>query len=306
MAKLNISDYLKRFIKEASAFIADLAGYTTRIVFAIVVLAIAYKLGIKLPAILHLAVENFPDIFDQKTKDFLSEDSYGGVALGGALIVSTLKGLSESLIPLWEFVENKQFQTKKFLTCFGQVFIAALGFGIAEVPIKNALIAPPIVVKIESGDTAVNDLHRNQLITFYVTFDEGLATLNEKDPQRLLIDQLTSALKDCVNDTSQQAEIKLRGFASSSGKDAENLTLAEGRAKALKTMILESANQKGLADHSLNISVDGWDNVSEMKNERIFIDRLSDNDYSRDAGRLNRRGEIQIIGAANCSRYKLR
>lgn len=238
---------------------------------------------------------------------------YGGSILGGAIVLATLKFIGEKAPVLWRYIAHNK--PEKMIELYSAVFVAVLGFSIANLSLKEIVQAnpqnipspPPSPVFLNITTPSASLANASGLPVFFITFPEGNSELKEIDAQRSLLKNIVKTLLECSkigNIHRQNIKIKTVGYASSSGTDIENMKLANQRAKWVKNylsnIIIESAINK---DH-ITIVPQLWKSFSEMRIRRIFVDenlsKTLNNRYSEQAGALNRRVEIHLLDVGGC------
>lgn len=137
-------------------------------------------------------------------------------------------------------------------------------------------------------------------------FRSGLRFVDDAST-RTILRVFAQRLAYCNRD-GVSAQVLIKGYASSSGDDAQNQALATERARFvvnyLYTIVTDSADTDaesrplpplGQTEYSAHV----WQTFAEMEKERGFADRI-DGRYSSKRGQLNRRVEIEVTDAAGC------
>ncbi len=237
---------------------------------------------------------------------------YGGPIVGGAIILATLKFLGESFPVLWNYIwHNKR---AKMLEFHSALFVAVLGVSIASLSIQEILektpsekTRPTVFLQFNTAPIHLATGNDTGLPVFFLTFPEGAANLKNGDAQRTLLDDLVQTMAECSklgNADRQNIEIETFGFASSSGTDRENRTLANQRAKWVRDYLGEAIDKQELLKEKISVLSHSWQNIAEMHSRRLFVDEKQSADsaakYSEQAGALNRRVEIHLLDVAGC------
>lgn len=120
-------------------------------------------------------------------------------------------------------------------------------------------------------------------------------------PQKNMLDNMLKGLHDCMIKNKKTAELRVIGFTSTSGSNADNLKLANDRAKSVVGYIKKKVHEE-LMKYSQWIAVypHKWSTYCEMKRNLIFKDTSHDQVYSEKAGLLNRRVEIHLMRFTEC------
>jgi hypothetical protein len=140
-------------------------------------------------------------------------------------------------------------------------------------------------------------------------FVEGLKFSGAKATEDALT-TLASRLAYC-NRGGRRAILLVQGYASSSGRDEDNLELAHARANTVRVFLEGRAAPKkdpdGTPLGSTIVQVQRWENAEEMKSLRGFQDVAVNpttgvSEYSKYRGQLNRRAEIIVENAGACTK----
>ncbi len=233
---------------------------------------------------------------------------YGGPVLGGAFILATIKFLAEKFPALWDYIsKNKSDAITRF---YSALFVAVMGFSLASLSVREIVekkSRPSVFLNFDTSSARVEMGNESGLPVIFFTFPEGKAELNAGDAQLSLLREISETLVECSklgNENRQQIEIKLVGFASSSGNDIQNLELADRRAKKIKSYLHAEFGKLQFPVEKRTILMQSWETSGEMKKRRVFMDQKrvagSFETYSQKAGALNRRVELHLLDVAGC------
>ena len=140
-------------------------------------------------------------------------------------------------------------------------------------------------------------------------FVEGLKLSGAKATEDALT-TFATRLAYCNRD-GRRVILLVRGYASSSGKDQDNLDLAHERANAVRVFLEGRATPQKDPDGTVLgktiVQVQRWQGAEEMKSLRGFEDlavnpATGSAEYSAYRGQLNRRAEIIVENAGACTK----
>lgn len=126
----------------------------------------------------------------------------------------------------------------------------------------------------------------------------GLQYSNKATPD--FLELFATRLAAC-NRAGKHVKATIKGFASSSGEDADNKALAEARAGKVAKDLTAVALKASGSETPSEFHAHSWASFDAMRSERGFEDRIGA-DYSEARGQMNRRAEIIIDDAGGCSR----
>jgi hypothetical protein len=222
-----------------------------------------------------------------------------GLALGGAALLSVLRGLFESLPTAWEFVVSGKADTLPKI--FSQVAVAALGLGFAYYAVPAAT-GKALTLNVGGSLPPFVLNESDSILTAYVTFPEKESDLQRKDqpdPQIALVNNLVDSLASCIQGPQDVVEIVVHGYASSSGTDVDNTALYKARGATVAKLITDRASADRKATQ-FKVSVIDWKSLQVMQIRRLFKDTDDRGTYLPDAAALNRRADILVRSAGSC------
>lgn len=276
-----------------------------------------------------------------RSPESLATGIYLGVAaFGGVVLVGTLKEITGALPSLTEFV--RQPSSDKLLKPVAVVFAACVGLTISLFALGRVSDPKP-TLRLTFRSPALTTLQDpgDGLPVFYVVFAEEAgheALVDASDPAvrvdplfRPALQNLVSDLSACIESDTDEVELRVRGFASSSqweeiektadrelisaklqpliderraGNLAEalNLWVAEQRANNVISLLNEARD--GLPERARRqVTVSFEPQTLEAMRSRLVFKDVSDlKGYSSERALLTRRVEIRLTSVGDCLR----
>lgn len=293
-------ELINKFKKTSKAFLL----FQYRLIVVIFAFFLVLFVGLKIP-----------EILNEMGFRWTSLDVglvYGAPILGGAIILATLKFLAENITVLWTYISKNE--SDKIIEFYSGVFVAVLGFSVANLSIKEILPtisqaknSPSVFLNFKTPSAFLATGNGSTLPVFFITFPERSAALAETDAQRVLLENLVETLAECSkigNEGRQNIKIQVVGFASSSGTDTENKKLSIQRSEWVKSYLEGAGNGLELLKDKITVLQHTWETFTDMRDRRIFVDehmfKSSGDEYSEKAGALNRRVEIHLLDVGGC------
>jgi len=161
----------------------------------------------------------------------------------------------------------------------------------------------PAIIAFNNGSSSYSP-PPSQPLTFYMTFREEISALGDSldsdKGQRALAESVVTTLSACLRDgEASTVELDIVGFASSSGTDSLNLSLANKRSVWTKDYIDSLKAENGAASRFFTRQVQ-HQRFEDME-RGLFRDRVElEGQYSVPAGALNRRVELRARRLGDC------
>lgn len=239
----------------------------------------------------------------------------GVASISGAVLLGLYKKIVEIMVSVLSFYYKKSKTIKNSISTSKDIFsivVAAsatlfLGvYGIVDAASDSETGTPSGIPTILAfyGSSSSHPQPSPQPLTFYMTFREEISTLGDSldsdKAQRALAESIVTTLSACLKEReASTVELDIVGFASSSGTDSSNLSLANRRSAWIKNYVDSLKTENGFASRFFTRQVEH--HRFEDMERGLFRDRVElGGEYSIPAGALNRRVELRARRLGDC------
>ncbi len=235
-------------------------------------------------------------------RNWIAELPPAGLAVGAAALLGVFKGAFQSLPTAWDYIVTSKTET--LAKIFSQVAVVGLGLGfawysVASIEHHGGEGSGPLNLTIAGSQPPLVMNESDALLTTFVVFPEKKSEFEIKDPQFALMNNLVDSLLTCLRVPTDQIDVVVRAYASSSGNDMDNIALYKNRATYVSKLMGDRVDNAGKTSQ-FKIEIREWRSLKAMELRRLFTDTDESGVYQEKAGALNRRAEIKVHSAGSC------